>query len=316
MNWINVARAESFMPTVATEIAQEVNNLYGFLVVASLISCLIIIAGMIFFTFKYKRKTDHDKTAYITHNTFLEFLWSFIPLVIFLGVFGWGWYIYHQMRKMPEGALEIHITAKQWAWAAEYKNGVKSVEIVVPVNKPVKLIMTAEDVLHSFYVPSFRIKQDVIPGRYTSLWFTATKLGEFHVFCTEYCGTSHSAMLTKLKVVSQADYDKWLVEESEVGSLPLAQRGAKLFQVKACASCHNVDNPAAKVGPSLYKVFGHELELADGSKITADENYLRESIMDSKAKIVKGFQPVMPSFQGQLNETELNALLEYIKGLK
>lgn len=316
MNWINVARAESFMPTVATEIAQEVNNLYGFLVVASLISCLIIIAGMIFFTFKYKRKTDHDKTAYITHNTFLEFLWSFIPLVIFLAVFGWGWYIYHQMRKMPEGALEIHVIAKQWAWAAEYKNGVKSVEIVVPVNKPVKLIMTSEDVIHSFYVPSFRIKQDVVPGRYTTLWFTATKLGDFHVFCTEYCGTSHSGMLTKLKVVTQAEYDKWLVEESEVGSLPLAQRGAKLFQIKACASCHNVDNPAAKVGPSLYKVFGHDVELTDGAKVNADENYIRESIVNSKAKIVKGFQPVMPSFQGQLNETELNALLEYIKGLK
>lgn len=315
MNWISMARAQSFMPTSATEIAQEVDNLYGFLVIASLISCLIIIAGMIYFTFKYRRKTDHDKTAYISHNTFLEFLWSFIPLVIFLGVFGWGWYLYHEMRKMPENALEIHISAKQWAWAAEYKNGVKSVEIVVPVNKPVKLLMTSEDVLHSFYVPSFRIKQDVIPGRYTSLWFTANKLGEFHVFCTEFCGTSHSSMLTKLKVVSQADYDKWLVEESEVGSLPLAQRGAKLFQVKACASCHNVDNPTAKVGPSLYKVFGHEVETESG-KVTADENYLRESIMESKAKIVKGFQPVMPSFQGQLNETELNALLEYIKGLK
>jgi len=317
MIWLlNVAKAESFMPTVGTDIAQRVNNLYGFLLVASLISCLIIIGGMIYFVFKYSRRTDKDKTAYITHNTFLEFLWSFIPLIIFLAVFAWGWLIYHDMRKMPENALEIQVYAKQWAWAVEYKNGVKAAEIVVPVNRDVKLIMTSEDVIHSFYVPSFRIKQDVIPGRYTSLWFKANKLGEFHVFCTEYCGTSHSAMLTKLRVVSQQYYDKWLIEESEVGKLPLAQRGAKLFQVKACASCHNVDNPAAKVGPSLYQVFGHTQELEGAAAVNVDENYLRESILEPKAKIAKGFQPVMPSFQGQLNETELNALIEYIKSLK
>lgn len=316
MEWLNRAYAQTLMPTAATEIARDVNSLYTFLLWASFVSCAILIGGMIYFVFKYKRKSNNDKTAYITHNTFLEFLWSFIPLVIFLFVFAWGWIIYHDMRKMPENALEIHVYGKQWAWTAEYKNGVKATELVVPVNQPVKLIMTSEDVIHSFYVPSFRIKQDVVPGRYTALWFNADKLGEFHVFCTEFCGVSHSGMITKLKVVSKEDFDKWLVEESEVGSLPLAQRGAKIFQIKACASCHNVDNPVAKVGPSLYKILGADRSFEDGSNLVADENYVRESILNSKAKIVKGYQPVMPAFQGQLSETELSALIEYIKELK
>lgn len=316
MEWISKAYAQTLMPTAATEIARDVNSLYTFLLWASFVSCAILIGGMVYFVFKYKRKSDNDKTAYITHNTFLEFLWSFIPLVIFLFVFAWGWNVYHNMRKMPENALEIHVFGRQWAWTAEYKNGVKATELVVPINQPVKLIMTSEDVIHSFFVPSFRIKQDVVPGRYTALWFNADKLGEFHVFCTEFCGTSHAGMITKLKVVTKEEFDKWLVEESEVGSLPLAQRGAKLFQVKACASCHNVDNPANKVGPSLYQILGKNREFADGSSGVADENYLRHSILDSKAQVVKGFQPVMPAFQGQLSETELSALIEYIKELK
>lgn len=316
MEWISKAYAQTLMPTAATEIARDVNSLYTFLLWASFVSCAILIGGMVYFVFKYKRKSNNDKTAYITHNTFLEFLWSFIPLVIFLFVFGWGWNIYHNMRKMPENALEIHVFGRQWAWTAEYKNGVKATELVVPINQPVKLIMTSEDVIHSFFVPSFRIKQDVVPGRYTALWFNADKLGEFHVFCTEFCGTSHAGMITKLKVVTKEEFDKWLVEESEIGSLPLAQRGAKLFQIKACASCHNVDNPANKVGPSLYQILGKNRDFADGSSTVADENYLRHSILDSKAQVVKGFQPVMPAFQGQLSETELSALIEYIKELK
>lgn len=319
MFWLNAAYAESFMPTAGTEIAAKVDNLYGFLLVVSLISCLILIGGMIYFVTKYKRKTDQDKTAYITHNTFLEFLWSFIPLVVFLGVFAWGWWIYHDMRQMPKDGLEIHILAKQWAWEAQYKSGVRAGNlVVVPVNTDVKLIMTSNDVLHSFYIPSFRIKQDVVPGRYSAIWFNANKLGDFHVFCAEYCGTQHSGMMATLKVVTRADYDKWLEEESQVGSLPLAQRGAKLFQAKACSSCHSVTDKTVKVGPALFQKFGSSEHFTDGSEIASvDENYIRESIMTPNAKVVKGFNPnLMPSFQGQLSEVELGALIEYIKTLK
>lgn len=316
---LTYANAESFMPTEGTQIASQVDNLYAFLVVVSTISCAILIGGMIYFSLKYKRRTANDKTAYITHDTRLEVLWSVLPLIIFLFVFAWGWVIYHDMRQMPKDALEIHVNGKQWAWVSEYKNGVKSNEVVVPVNTNVKIILTADDVIHSFYVPSFRIKQDAIPGRYTALWFKAEKLGDFHVFCTEFCGTSHSGMITKLRVLSREDFDKWLTEEADVGMLPIAERGAKLFKTRACASCHNVATDAVLVGPTLYKAFGAENhEMADGSKVTIDENYLRESILNSQAKVVKGFGPrsAMPAFQGQLSEVEVSALIEYIKTLK
>ncbi|MGZ3742317.1 MAG: cytochrome c oxidase subunit II [Pseudobdellovibrionaceae bacterium] len=318
MMWFNLAQAQSFMPSEATKIASQVDNLYGFLLVASLISFFILMGGMTFFIFKYRRRTKNDKTAYITHNAFLEFLWSFIPLVIFLGVFAWGWLIYHDMRSMPKDALEVHVFAKQWAWEFEYKSGVKTGNlVVVPVNKDVKLIMTSKDVIHSFYIPSFRLKQDVVPGRYTALWFHADKLGEFHVFCAEFCGTQHSGMLATLKVVPQAEYDAWLEEESQVGNLPLAKRGEKLFAVKACSSCHSVADATTKVGPSLWKKFGTKEAIEGGGDVEVDENYIRESILTPNAKIVKGFpKGVMPTFQGQLNETELNALIEYVKTLK
>jgi cytochrome c oxidase subunit 2 len=189
--------------------------------------------------------------------------------------------------------------------------------VVVPVNTDVKLILTANDVIHSFFIPSFRIKQDAVPGKYSALWFNANKLGEFHIFCTEYCGTQHSGMIGTLRVVTQDEYEKWLESESQVGNLPLAERGQKVFQIKACASCHVVDSDRRLVGPSLYQVFGKEREFEDGSKTVADENYLRESILNPNAKTVKTYgKNVMPAFQGQLSEVELNALIEYIKTLK
>lgn len=315
---MNAAQASTFMPEQGTAIAKQVDNLYGFLLVVSFISCAILIGGMIYFAVKYKRRSQNDKTPYITHDIRLEILWSVIPLVIFLLVFGWGWVVYHEMREMPKNALEIQVTGKQWSWTAEYKNGVRATEIVVPVNRDVKLILASEDVIHSFFVPSFRIKQDAVPGRYTALWFNAEKLGEFHVFCTEYCGTSHAGMITRLKVVTQEEFDKWLIDESEIGLLPLAQRGAKYFQTRACASCHNVDNAAVKIGPSLFQKWGHEETMDDGSKVVFDENYVRESMMLPQAKIAKGFPrpSPMPSFQGQISESELAAIIEYIKGLK
>lgn len=318
MMWYNIAKAQSFMPTQGTEIAKQVDNLYGFLLITSLIACILVIGGMIYFAWKYKRKTPNDKTAYISHSAALEFLWSFIPLVIFLGVFAWGWYIYHEMRTMPKNALEINVLGKQWAWEIEYKNGFKSVnELVVPINQDVKLLLASSDVIHSFFIPSFRIKQDAVPGRYTALWFNANKLGEFHVFCTEYCGTAHSGMIGKLRVVTREEFDKYMEEGQEEGQLPLAKRGEKLFALKACASCHSVDNPAVKVGPSLFKKFGTDETFSDGTTAKVDENYVRESILEPNKHIVKGFPTgVMPTFQGQLNENELNALVEYIKELK
>jgi cytochrome c oxidase subunit 2 len=305
----------SFMPPAVTEIAKQVDSLYSFLLISSAIGCVILIGGMIYFVLKYKRKSNNDKTAYITHNTFLEFLWSFIPLVVFLVVFAWGWKVYHDMRAMPQNALEVHVVGKQWAWDFIYKSGkVSGNEFYVPVNTPVKLIMSSTDVLHSFYVPSMRIKQDVVPGRYTNLWFKAEKLGDFHVFCTEYCGAAHSNMLAKLKVVSMDEYEKWLQENDE--GLSLAEKGKKYYSSKGCVACHSVDG-TTKVGPTWKAVFSTQRTFEDGSNAIGDENYIRESILNPNAKVVKGFaKGVMPSYQGQLSEVELNSLIEYIKELK
>jgi cytochrome c oxidase subunit 2 len=320
MNWmmafLSTAHAGSaFMPPAGTALATEYDNLYSFLIWSSFIACAILIGGMIYFVLKYKRKTNNDKTPYISHNTFLEFLWSFIPLVIFMVCFAWGWVVYHHMRTMPEDALEVHVFGQQWSWSFEYKSGKASTnEFYVPVGRPVKLIMTSKDVIHSFFIPSMRIKQDVIPGTYTAIWFNAEKTGDYQIFCTEYCGAAHSNMLAKMHVVPVADYEKWLQESDE--GLSMAERGQKLFNDKGCVACHSTDG-STKVGPSWKGLFGSERELADGSKAKGDENYIRESILNPNARVVKGFPSgVMPTFQGQLSEEQLNALVEFIKTLK
>lgn len=305
----------NFMPPQATEIAVMYDRLYAFIVWASAIACVILIGGMIYFAIKYKRRSNNDQVPYISHNYALEFTWSFIPLVIFMIVFGWGWWVYHQMRAFPENALEVHVTGKQWAWDFQYKSGkVSTNEIVVPVGQPVKLIMTSKDVLHSFYIPSMRIKQDVVPGMYTALWFEATKLGDFHVFCTEFCGAAHANMLARLRVVPESEYEAWLQESDE--GLTLAQRGEKLYSTKGCVACHSVDG-TRKVGPTWKGVWGAQHEMDDGSNVVVDENYFIESVLQPNAKIVKGYaKGVMPSYQGQVSEAELTALIEYVKTLK
>lgn len=312
--WMNMAYGSSFMPPEASEFAGPIDSLYSFLVWCSLISCVLVIGGMIYFAIKYRRKSDNDKTAYIAHNAMLEFLWSFIPFVIFMVVFAWGFKIYYDMRVMPENATEIHVVGQKWYWDYLYKSGRKtSGEFYVPVNSPVKLIISSRDVLHSVYVPAFRIKQDAVPGRYTALHFTATKVGTFQMFCTEYCGDGHSAMLAKVHVLSKEAYDEWLQNDPYKG-LSVADIGKKVFEQK-CTACHNASTEK-KVGPGLAQVFGHQVDLADGTKVTADENYLRESILNPAAKIVAGYPNAMTPFQGQISEQELLGVIEYIKSLK
>jgi cytochrome c oxidase subunit 2 len=309
-----IAFAKTFMPEQGSTFAAHYDALYEFLVVVSAISSVMVIGGMIYFALKYRRKGPNDKTAYISHNAMLEFLWSFIPFVIFMIVFAWGWYVYHQMRAMPQNALEVHVTAQKWYWDFQYKSGRKtSKELYVPINTPVKLIMNSRDVIHSFYVPSFRMKQDVVPGRYTALWFEATKLGSFQVFCTEFCGDGHSDMLAKVHVLTREDYDKWLQNDPYKGLSPM-EIGKTIFEAK-CTACHNITNEK-KVGPGFAGIFGSDRALADGTKAVADENYLRESILNPNAKVVAGFPPAMTPFQGQLSEDELAGVIEYLKTLK
>jgi cytochrome c oxidase subunit 2 len=316
-NGLNRAYAEStFLPPAATKVAEQFDKLYYFLVWASAISCVLVIGGFIVFALKYRRRSDNDKVPYISHNNTLEFLWSFIPFVIFMVVFVWGWWIYHLLATPPKGALEIHVTGQKWFWNFAYKSGKKSDgELYVPVGEDVKLIMTSNDVIHSFYVPAFRVKQDVVPGRYSALWFRAEYPGIYQVFCTEYCGDQHSAMLAKVHVLPKPDFEKWLSEADPYLNLSMAEVGQKVYAGK-CMVCHNTTQER-KVGPGLGGAFGKTHEFEEGGSAVVDENYLRESILVPTAKTVKGYaKGAMPSFQGQLSEKELAGVIEYIKQLK
>ncbi|MCM2322948.1 MAG: cytochrome c oxidase subunit II, partial [Oligoflexia bacterium] len=257
----------------------------------------------------------------------LESGWIAVPTLLLAIIFVGGYNVYRSMTHAPAGALEIRVIGKQWLWQFIYDNGKTSVnELYVPVNRPIKLIMTSEDVIHSFFVPDFRIKQDVVPGMYTSIWFEAKLPGKHQIFCAEYCGTSHSGMLGQVVVLGAAQWQAWNrgEEKSMAGEAPeageaepvgLAAQGAKAFAVKGCVTCHSVDG-SQKVGPSLKGIFGREVELGDGTTVTVDENYVRESIEKPQAKVVKGFQPVMPTFQGLMTEAELSGLIAYLKSLQ
>ncbi|MCB1177208.1 MAG: cytochrome c oxidase subunit II [Leptospiraceae bacterium] len=327
MSWFSVILANTFMPVRGTDTAGSVDAHYLFLVLSSVVAFIILIGGMTLFIVKYRRKSDNDKTAYIPHNGFLEFLWSFIPFLIVMGVFYWGKVIYDDFRTFPDDAEEIHVTAQKWSWEFRYKNGVvlKSKEdkdaLHIPLGKPVKLIITSRDVLHSFFIPGFRNKQDAVPGRYTALWFKATQEGEYQVFCTEYCGNDHSNMPARIKVVSPTDYAAWLKFKKEnmpidpAAGNELALKGKELATEKACSGCHSTTG-TKMTGPTWKGLFGSKRDFEGGGSAVADENYIRESILQPMAKIVKGFPGAMPPYQGQLSDDDILAIIEYMKTLK
>lgn len=305
----------SYMPIQGSTIAKDVDALFSFTIWSSIIACIILLGGMVYFVIKYQRRSDNDKTAHITHNHLLEFAWSFIPLVIFLGMFYWGWNVYNKSRTFPKDALEVTITGKQWAWDMTYPTG-KTVtnELVIPVETPVVLNMSSVDVIHSFYVPAFRLKQDVVPGKRSKLWFQSDKMGEYHLFCAEYCGTAHSGMIGKVRVVTKAEYEAWLKKDKS--TMTPAELGHDLYVSKGCVACHSVDG-TIKVGPSFKGIWGKETKHSDGTSAMTDENYVRNSILNPQEKFVAGFAGViMPSFQGLITEQEITEITEYIKSLK
>ena len=303
-------------PPAATQLAKEVDALTQFLLIVSAIAVLFVIGGFVYFSIRYRRKPGDALPPRITHNYLLEFLWSFIPFVIFMFIFCWGWLVYHKMRAHPSGreVLEVNVYGQMWNWDFVYKNGRKSSNILyVPLGRAVKLVMTSRDVIHSFYAPAFRIKQDVLPNAYTSLSFTAEQLGKFYVFCTEFCGTGHSGMRARIHVMDPLQWDEWLAKNPYKG-LSSAQVGQKVFQTR-CIVCHNT-TAEKKIGPGLAGVFGSQRTFQDGGSAPADENYLRESILNPSAKIVKSFSNQMTPFAGLLTDEELTGLIEYIKTLK
>jgi len=307
-----------WLPEVASNLAGKVDAVIWFITVISLVFFILISIFLVYFAIRYRRRQENEETPYITGSHVLETIWTIIPSILLIVIFVYGFVVYKDMRTPPEDSLEVTVIGRQWLWQFKYNNGKTTLnELYIPEGRPIKLVMTSEDVLHSFFVPAFRVKQDLVGGMYTYLWFTPTKTGTYELYCTEYCGTGHSTMLGKVIVMSPQEYEKWEKgeEEKAVASLPPAELGKQLYTQRGCNACHSIDG-SSLVGPTWKGLYGHEVVLQDGTKVTADENYIREAILEPQAKMVKGFGPVMPSFKGVISDDEISDLIAYIKTLK
>jgi cytochrome c oxidase subunit 2 len=290
--------------------AGSVDALYVFLLIVSGLMTLLIFVAVLYFSARY-RSQPGVRAEQIDGSTPLELTWTIIPFAVFMVIFLGGAYVFFKGRTPPRDSAEVYVVAKQWMWKLEHAEGQREInELHVPVGRDIKLIMTSQDVIHSFYVPAFRMKQDVLPGRYTVAWFRATKAGTYHLFCAEYCGTQHSGMIGSIVVMEPAQFEAWMSGGTQG---PLSATGEKTFAELGCVTCHRADSQGR--GPSLNGVFGSPVRLEDGRTVTADENYIRESILDPGAKIVNGYKPVMPTFQGLVSEDQLNGLVAYVKSL-
>lgn len=306
-NWVPL------FPEQASTFAAHVDWLYFYLILVSVAFSIPIVVAIFIFAIKY-RETEKFATPEEMHGSMvLETVWSIIPFVVSMTIFLGGAIIFFEQFTPPEDSMEIYVVGKQWMWKAQHQTGQREInELHIPVGHNVKLTMTTEDVLHSFYVPAFRTKADVVPGRYTYLWFNATKPGKYHLFCAEYCGLNHSGMGGWVYVMEQRDFDNWLSGNTS-GQTPV-EAGKDLFTNKlGCASCH-AGGPAQR-GAKLENVFNTDVHLVGGDVVKADENYIRNSILNPSSQVVEGFQPIMPTFKGQVTEEQLNALIAYIKSL-
>jgi cytochrome c oxidase subunit 2 len=293
-------------PDQASTISVEVDHLLYFLLAVSVFFTVLIFVAIAYFAVRYRRRSDTEIPHVVHTGLALEVLWSVIPFGLTMVMFTWGASIFFKESRPPDNSLPIYVVGKQWMWKLQHLGGQREInELHVPMGRPIKLTMTSEDVIHSFYVPDFRVKQDVVPGRYTTIWFEPTKPGKYHLFCAEYCGTNHSGMIGWIYVMEPQDFQAWLNGGRAMGSL--AENGEKLFQDLACANCHRTDNTGRC--PNLVGLYGKNVLLSDGSSVKFDEAYIRESILQPTAKIVAGYQPIMPTFQGLVTEDGLLQLV-------
>ncbi len=304
-----------WFPAQASENAPAVDFLFNFILYISAFFFALVITLMVVFVVRYRRRAGVEAQKTATHNTKLELAWSIIPGILLMTMFVMGAKAYVEMRNPPDDALEIQVTGQKWAWSFTYPNGHVDPELHVPVGQPVRLVLTSEDVIHSLFIPAFRIKMDAVPGRYTKEWFKATETGSFQIFCAEYCGTKHSDMLSQVVVHPAGEYEKWLADSSNLlAKLTPVEAGKKLYETYGCKACHTLDGTPG-IGPSWKGLYGRHETFTDGTNAVAEENYIRESIVDPQAKIVAGFGPVMPTFKGKLKDAEITAIIEYIKSL-
>ncbi len=300
-------------PEQASTFAWQVDWLYFYMLAVSTIVGIGIVLAIIFFFVKYREKEKYATGAEIHGSIGLETTWSIIPFIFAMTVFVGGAYVFYNQTRPPADTTEIYVVGKQWMWKFQHGSGQREInELHVPVGRNIKLTMTTEDVLHDLYVPAFRTKMDVIPGRYTVLWFNATKPGKYHLYCAEYCGLNHSGMGGWVYVMEQRDFDNWL--SGNVSGQTPVQAGQDLFQTKlGCASCH--EGGASQRGAKLEGIYGTDIKLTNGQTVKADDEYIRNSILNPSGQIVEGFQPIMPTFKGQVTEEQLVSLVAYIKSL-
>ena len=292
--------------------APEADALFFFLCLISLVGLTLVLLIIVGFAVLYS-KNRHPKAVQIEGSTLLETTWTIIPLGLFLIVFVWGALIYFRIYTPPANAMNIYVVGKQWMWKVEHPGGQHEIDALhIPTGVPIQLTLISQDVFHSFSIPAFRVKREAIPGRYTSEWFEATKVGTYHIFCTQYCGTNHSEMDGWVYVMTPDDYKKWL--QGSASGQSLAQNGERLFASLSCNACHNTQ-PDAR-GPNLVGVYGSHLTLANGETVTADEAYLRQAILDPAQHVTQGYTPIMPTYQGQISEDGVISLVEYIKNLQ
>ncbi len=307
-----------FAPRVG-HLAEEVDSVFIFIFLVGLFFFLVTQGSLIYFAIRYrKRKQEKEaSTPYITGNRFLEIVWVVIPSFLLLAIFIYGYLVFRDIRTPPPGAAEINVTAKQWLYVFKYPDGRTAInELHVPVGKPVKFIMTSADVIHGFYLPEFRVKQDILPGSYTYLWLQPEKTGRYDIYCTQYCGTGHSTMRAVMVVMEEHEYREWLAGRGkEGGAEPLWEKGKALAEKSGCLTCHSIDG-TPKVGPTWKGLFGRTTTFTDNSSATADEQYIRDYILTPNVKVIKGFPPAMPSFKGQLSDDDITAIIAYIKTLK
>ncbi len=307
-----------WMPLDASTTAHQIDWLYMFMIWMSVICSIAIFAAMAYFVTKYRagaRAQNELSERSSEHNTTLEITWSILPLFVVIALFVWGFRGFVNLRTPPKGALEIQATGQKWKWLFDYPHGTEDA-LHVPVDRDVRIVIHSVDVLHSLFLPNFRVKMDAVPGRYTDLWFHATKVGEFPIFCAEYCGTSHSDMLSRVIVHEPGGFEKWLAEaKKKMEDIPLVDLGKLIYDKQGCATCHSTDG-TPRIGPSWKGVFGKTEHFTGGTAATVDEDYIRESIQDPQAKIVEGFPPSMPTYQGKLSDRQLSGVIEYIKTLK
>jgi cytochrome c oxidase subunit 2 len=301
----------TLMPPQAAALAWEYDLFYIAMVVFSIIMTIAIFAGIVGLCVIYRKRSDSYVPPVVHTSHAIELTWSIIPLILVIGMFVWGAELFFKQRRIPADAMDIAATGKQWMFKFQHPNGRREIgNLHLPVGVPIKMTLASEDVIHNVFIPAFRVKKDMLPGRYTYMTFTPTKVGEYHIFCNQYCGTQHSEMIGKAIVMEQADYQNWL---AGLSSDPPEKAGEALFERYACNTCH-IDVNGAR-GPALGGIIGRVIELEGGGQLVADEDYIRESILNPMAKVHKGYQPIMPSFQGVLSDEQVRQLTAYIKSL-